>query len=272
LELASSYTKLAGVFRHTARPEEAEDACRKAVVICEKLVSDSPSEPKYRVMLGKSQKRLGQHLVAKQPLEAVKMCRMALSNVQQAADECPEDSTRRQEVVSCWQYLGAMLWRAKQFEEAEWVLRRGLALQEKLEADFPGTVDSHVDSNIAVKPGIYHYLGNALRDAGRTGEAVDAYRKAVAVYERLKAHSRCPPRSLGKLLLREGRPAEAKTFLQQAVRDWELTLDTNPKRQRYCTMFYNSWWNLFRALLRLGEYEEARKAAAHLAPNGIIGN
>lgn len=84
-------------------------------------------------------------------------------------------------------------------------------------------------------------LGDALSDAGRTGEAIDAYREALGIYPRLATAWN----GLGAAFGRVGAHAEAIAPLENAV--------------RIAPRYADAWYNLGTAYGNLGEHAKAAR-------------
>jgi Flp pilus assembly protein TadD/TolB-like protein len=169
--------------------------------------------------------------------------------------------------------LGVAALKAGRYPEAERSFRRVTELQPD-HADAYGYLGSlylltnqrdlaieHFRRSIQASPtvGTWTNLGNALSDAGRHAEALEAFRQAAS----LRPRDPIVQRNLGDSLLRLGKAPEARSAYVEGVRVAREALGVNPKSA-------DAHGALAICLAKTGEFDEALKHAGEamtLAPN-----
>jgi tetratricopeptide (TPR) repeat protein len=129
------------------------------------------------------------------------------------------------------------------------------------------------EARFAVAVGHYD-VGTLLGNLGRSREAEQAFRMAIASLEKLAAKAPDDPSYQSKwgaalnnwalVLQGRGEWAESRPLLEQAVRRQKAALQKDERNPTYRLCLRNHYWNLAEALARLGEHGGAAKAAAEL--------
>ncbi len=136
--LADTYTHLAVMCRSSDRRQEAGDLFGKALAIREKLAADYPQVIDYQASLSSSYANRAREAMAKGSLqEAERLFREVLRLCQHWAAVAADRPDARCVLAQSYHQLGTLLTAADRIEEARIAHRRGLAVAEKLAAEFP---------------------------------------------------------------------------------------------------------------------------------------
>jgi tetratricopeptide (TPR) repeat protein len=271
----------------------ANDAFAQAVLLLEQAVVDFPNKPEYRKALGRSYTRRGELLQSEGRYdEAVQEHQRAVVQFQEMARlSLPpnEERWRRQELAYTYLMLGTTL-EVKRPGDAERAFRDVLALAEQLDKEFPN----------ALIYGRYLAFGsrglaNSL-NAAQPENALPHYQRSAELLKRLAAQFPQHPLgrnlaweagdtyvSLGDLLTRLGRPAEARAAHVEAVQLFQHSAEQYEKRatevhegkQDYGARAARDYAKLARELLPLGRTPEAIAAgrkAIQLKPDDAEAN
>jgi tetratricopeptide (TPR) repeat protein/serine/threonine protein kinase len=181
LEVAHFHHNLANSLRAKGQTAEAEQEFRQALVLKEKLVASSPSNPDYRFHLTQSYLGLASLLSAtNQPQEAERVYGQALAIFEKLAVDFPTKDSYRMEVGHTLWQLGYLASAAGRHDEAEKSHRQALAIFEKLAADVP------TNAFYRVEQGFSNWnLGGVLKAVGRLHDAEEPFRQAAIVYGKL---------------------------------------------------------------------------------------
>jgi serine/threonine protein kinase len=230
LLLSGRNANLAARLLAAGKSAEADGACRRAVAASEKAMAlyDSggtrlPEHPGYLAGLQSAQADLVQLLKATgHPREAEAIARQAVAfwETQTATSTA---GTTLQTFAQSQMGLADLLRGLGRLPEAEQVYRHGIALHEKLVADFPGS-DPDYHRRLT---GNYDALVNHLRSTGQQQRIPDACREAITFYERVRVERPHDAHialnlagrhwALGQELLTSTKPAEAVQSLRQAL-------------------------------------------------------
>lgn len=228
--LAETHHYLAWLYRTTERNTLAEAACHQSLAINRQLAARFPEEPGHQLRLGKTLRILGI------------VCRLT-------------DRAR----------------------EAEERYGQAIATLKPLADKFPDTPDYHDDLAYAyldlgqlldVNPG---RKAEALRqDPGRAAEVVQAFRQAVAIYERLATNWPGEPHyrdqlancrdNLGNSLRNAEQYPEAEKLFRQALAIYKQLANEFPSRPRYQRARARTLNNLGILLRRTGRAQDAEAA------------
>jgi tetratricopeptide (TPR) repeat protein len=136
--LARSHRALAGLSYRRGSLREAEQSYRAAIRLEERLVSELPGVPAYRLELAETRNDLGVVLQAGNRLaEAEALHREALSLRQSLAEEFPRMPYYQREMATGQGYLADLLQQADRLPEAEQALGHAITIAEKLATDYP---------------------------------------------------------------------------------------------------------------------------------------
>jgi serine/threonine protein kinase/Flp pilus assembly protein TadD len=158
------------------KPERAKESYGKAIALYEKLASDFPAVPAYRVKLLELLAKTGWGK------EAERICREAATYLEQLATGPGSSLEQRRDVAHWCDRWAASLKEARRFKEAEPLCRRAIALWEKLITDSPKEPNYRVELGHSL-----WRLSELLSATGQTGEVEKTLREALLVFERLAA-------------------------------------------------------------------------------------
>jgi len=266
-ETALAYSRVGSIQEILGNAPEAESALRQAVAIQEKLVSEFPEVPVYRVDLAMSCGQLSYRLnwVAKNE-ECTQLRRRALADWEKLATEFPTDSAYQRHMASAHTDLANALKDAMgRPREAEQHFRQALAVLSKVQANFPTEPQDQ-----ALVAHCHFWLGVLLLNGSRFAEAEPEIRQALAIYEKRLATTPDNPDAkdklahaqayMGNLLQLTNRDPEAARLYQSAVAIRERLSDDfpdNADHQRRLVLEYEA---LGRILANLGRIQEAETA------------
>jgi tetratricopeptide (TPR) repeat protein len=137
-EAAVIHDYLGLMFAATGRPREAEQATRRAQERFEKLVADTPEEPRAKLGLAfLHERRAGALRERGRQEQAEQEYRRAQALLKQLVADRPTDPLCRRNLAENWDTLGTLLEEMGRLPEAEGAYREAVRLLEKLAADFP---------------------------------------------------------------------------------------------------------------------------------------
>jgi serine/threonine protein kinase len=209
--------------------ESAEELFSKALTVEEALAKEFPNRPDYQALLATMARGRGlsQHHRGRRD-EAEKSLRQALEISVKLARENPSQSSR----PGLYYYnLGQVLYWSQQTDKAEAAFRDALAILERFGPD-PTQLNRGARF---VLSDINLHLGLILSQTGRTEEAEERMRSALAVRQKMVADFPGQPRlqaelalvevPLGDLLAKTHRDAEAEQLLRHARDMMEVAAD-----------------------------------------------
>jgi len=172
-----------GYYVRQDRPQEAETALRRAWTIEEKLVTDFPSVPDYKLRLAACRAFLALVLKASgRANDALAMFGEAFPVFEQLVADFPDSAAYWWELNEIYWRLQDMLLEDGRFQEAEKACRDCLAIMQKA----PGNIRSVPRYRLVL--GLNHHrLGEVLCEARRPQQAEKAYRQAMAIWAELAA-------------------------------------------------------------------------------------
>jgi serine/threonine-protein kinase len=242
----------------TVRRQLLEDAVR----LYQELARQEDNDPEIRYEVGRAWRRLGKIQDSLERREqAAQSCRHAVLVFEQLTTEAPDQPAYWFELAASCNNLSMVL-DANQLPEKERLLRRALALQDRLAAEHPETAAYHLDASVTRGD-----LGNALGRMKRLPEALQAWQEGIDGLEKLLADV---PSSIdcrfalgnvlnsrGAFLARVGRFQEAVPSVRRAVEVFE-PLAAHPAAQpRHRFVLALSWSNLGQLLVETGSPGEA---------------
>ena len=140
--MANSHNNLGELLHHMGKPAEAEDECRPALAIQQKLADLNPAVTDFRRSLANSHNNLNNVLShTGKPAEAEAECRAALAIQQKLADDNPAVTDFRKSLAGSHHNLGSLLSGKGKPAEAEAEYRKALAILQKLADDNPAVTD-----------------------------------------------------------------------------------------------------------------------------------
>jgi eukaryotic-like serine/threonine-protein kinase len=292
--LAAAYNQMHILLRDTGRVTEAEQHCRDAITLYEKLVADglvmwTPPAPRKKTPAGpgpapgkvrmehprvagfffplaQNYNNLGLLLMQRGEFrEAERFYDKALRIWDRLVRDSPSVALIHRELGVCSFNRAQLLAQMGRPREAERAARRALACLRPLTDQLPRIPAFWQDLG-----GANNALMNAHRAAGRRGEAARAARQAVAIDERLTAEFPDVPEyrfllagnhvNLAINLEEADRQVEAETLLRRAIASLEKLASDFPEMPRYRDHLGGTLRNLGNLLRDLGRGAEAEKA------------
>lgn len=232
-EFAHASDRLGDIHRCFGQSAQAEQSFRQAAAAYAQLVQDSPESIKHRFDLAWCHGKLGETIAADRPEEAIHAYREALSLLRQLPAEVGDPAAPGRERARLLTNLGGALGSLGRHDDAAPCFEQAAAVWSELAAQAPH--DSQPRLELAR---CHDGRGNALEQSGRRAAAAAAYRDARAVAERLVADFPKSPESQrqlaaacynsARLALADNRSAEAKKFVEEAVRHQQTAIDLLP--------------------------------------------
>jgi serine/threonine protein kinase/tetratricopeptide (TPR) repeat protein len=233
--LANNYGMLGAVLRETGRWEEAEQAYQQKqaieedlVLLLQKLVAESPTEPTYRQELANAHWCIGGTLLTthnpthNRPKEAETHYRQALAIWEELHADFPEAQLNLKGVVDSRTWLGILLTETGRYAEAEQEFLPALQMRQQLLAEDPNS--QHKRERLTFTK---LHIARLHLEQGKYEEAERQLRGVIAIREELLAefpsqvdHRRILGQALHALsvaLAGTGRTEEAEEVLRQAV-------------------------------------------------------
>jgi serine/threonine-protein kinase len=223
--LAKSYNNLGNLLWDTGRRPEAEATHRAALGIRRVLADDNPAVPDYRASLAWSHGNLGQMLE------------------QIGRDRDAEVEFRA--AVELWKGLLGQGFRPGEARAQLAISHYRVGMVRERIGNRDGAIASYreaarVDGD---RLGLAIFaLARVLVEAGRPDEAMDVYRRAIAI----DGTDGCGPAGVAAILIRMGHPSAAVGFAREAVRLLERKAASETDKLEHPD-------NLSRALLTLGD-------------------
>jgi tetratricopeptide (TPR) repeat protein len=249
-QLAVCHNQRGIVLRQLDRLEDAEQAHRQALELKERLTTEFPNQPNYRADLGSSFNNLGTVLKGLgRPADAEAAYLKAVELLETVAAEAPAKAIYTRDLAMHLGNLAEFLSEAKRPREAEPLFLRAVGLHEKLLAAAPD--HPAYRENLAI---CQYNRGNLLaREKDRKPEAVEVYRQAEALLEKLTAEYplvwRFRPllaktcNNLGSMLMDLDRDADAKKSFRRALELKEQLVAKFSEQASYrhdvCVTLYN---------------------------------
>jgi len=232
----------------------------------ERLASEYPEEPDYRISLALSHGNLGQLLsdVGKS-LEAETHHRNSQAILEKLSADFPDVPKYRFNLAKSHGRLGQLLTTLGKAPEAEAYFLNAFAILEKLAADFPKVPEyCHTLGLNQVN------FGGLLRDLGKRPAAEAAYRQALEILERLVAEHPAAPEfrlnlakgynHLGILLRELDKRSEAETAYEQYLAHMEKLVAMVPGVPDYRHNLAGAYGNLGNLLHQSDKRMEAEAA------------
>ncbi len=176
--LAFSHAHLAGVLQESKQIDEADKARNEAVSLFEKMGADFPTNGGYRVWQAHQLWHLGAAQAERlQTLQAEKTYRQAAAVLEKVVSEFPREPFYRQELGFTWYvYLGPLLEKAKQPQDAEQAYRKSVAIHEELLTE---TGNAQYAARLRAS---YDLLVSVLKANGKAEDAEKVRRQAIELF------------------------------------------------------------------------------------------
>jgi tetratricopeptide (TPR) repeat protein len=187
-ELAISESTQARLLWATGDREDAERLTHRAVARLERLAAETPSEPRYRDELAKSDMQMAQFWAKTQPLGCEKALLQAIALLEKLAADAPSVPQFRSSLAAAHGRLGLVLRDMGRPADARRNYQRAIALGEKLVSKSPSV------------PEYMYALASSLEYFAQLGGATNGsteierlYRRAIELEEKLAADSPSVP-------------------------------------------------------------------------------
>jgi tetratricopeptide (TPR) repeat protein len=262
--------QLGEVMINQGQPQEAEQACRAAILILRtKLVEPYPANPEYQSLLGVALRNLALcHVKRGEFAEAQQFLEEGIRHQHAALKAAPQDSKRRQHLVEClelYRSLADSLAKRKESAEAEKAYRRLSIVAEQAADDFPGVPDYWWQQALA-----FSNLGHLLIGMGQPRKAEEVFRAAVPVLRNklVEPFATNPDyqsrlgailHNLALQLQGPDQQIEVCKLFREAISHQRLALDSNPKHATYRQFLGNHYFGLANILARMGNHDELAK-------------
>jgi tetratricopeptide (TPR) repeat protein len=177
--LALTHNNLALLRRRTGQVPEASASYRDALAILRQLVTDFPTKPDFRRVLGHTHNNLGNLLQQTGRLpEAEAAYRDALAIRRPLATDFPAEPEFRRDLAQTNSNLAILLGRTGRLLQAEAAYRDALANVQRLATQFPSSTE--YQSDLAVVLG---NLAENLNDQKQHGAARPLIEQAIPLYQ-----------------------------------------------------------------------------------------
>jgi serine/threonine-protein kinase len=209
---------------------QAEQAYRRQIELLQGLAAEFPGEQKYRFDLFHSHLALGSVLGGRaNGGESEQAYRAALALIGDLVRDHPEEPNYRDAQASVLIHLASLLAARLDYEEAERLLRQGYDIAEQLDRQYPNKrTPPHYPANVARSLGA---LAGLQLVTGRTDQAEDSLRRALAIWEKLVGEQPGEPAyrqsevscrfGLGSLYLDRGQWPQAQACFERCLPDAE---------------------------------------------------
>jgi serine/threonine-protein kinase len=272
INLAEAHAALAATYAaNPKRAREAEDACRKAIELKQKLADDDPENASLRGDLARGYIRLGdvyRSAGRNGPAEAT--YRQALELLDRLTRDRPDVPQYQGDLARAHDKLGFVFEDRHQADKDEGALRqaeeaygKALRLWDQLARGFPDELEYAVNLS-----GTANNLANLLCRTGNPAGALAWYDRGIDALNGLPAEQR--EQKGVKLALRKAhwKRAEALTELGRhadALADWDKTLLFGGTEDQSLARLYRAT-----TLARVGKHAQAAEAAEELT--GKVGS
>jgi serine/threonine protein kinase len=270
LETALAYQRVAGIQRSFARYREAEEAEHRTFELLEALAGELPADARRRAALAESHAALAFHVAdSGRNHDAEKHYRQAIELYAALAAEQPDVPAHGHKLAATHYRLGAAL--AARPALAEQEHREAVRLCQAYAARWPG--DQNLQVTLAES---FFQLGVLFSNTGHPDRAEEAYRQAIAVYEKVggqldrftyRGNFANYQAGLAGVLAATGRGGEAEKAWRAAVELMERQVMLFPDYPGWRIQLGHNQIGLAAALARAGKVEEAaalRRAAGQL--------
>ncbi|MBI4600887.1 MAG: tetratricopeptide repeat protein [Planctomycetes bacterium] len=262
-DLAEGLQCLADAQGKRGKDREAEEACRRALEIQDRLVQAKGGE-QTRLALASSLARLARILEGKGDVEGAEQTyRNALELLEKLQPGLAAGPEARAELASAHQKLGVLLLNTGRQAEGEKEIRAGLELRDRLVKDFPMVPDHR--HHLALS---HAFLALALDEAGRGKDADSAYRRALELHREVVREFPAIPRyrsamggtlhNFGNRLSNEGGREEAERAYREAVELAERLVEEAPGVPDHADQLALHVANLGKDLHMCGKRSDAR--------------
>jgi serine/threonine protein kinase/tetratricopeptide (TPR) repeat protein len=272
LEAAKAYRTLAYLQMCRGQNDKCAALFQNAIDILEQLMARSPDVAEYGLELAYTYRYLAWPYRDNGELDrAVQLTRRSVLLLEKLRDQFPADLRRCQSEL-LWSYkdLGLALSLAGRIGEAERAYRDSLAISDALPSAAPQ--DETDRWNLIQKVETRGYLGDILKRAGRTPEAIHVWQESLPLWEKLIAagNERSHRRdlairldALGDALAECDRIREAQECYSKALMVWQkLAGDFNlPADRRDLALNRERLARMLQSSGRLAEAEQAYQQA-----------
>jgi tetratricopeptide (TPR) repeat protein len=223
--LSNSHNNIGRLLSDTGRPAEALEAHGQALAILQKLAEANPADATIQMHLAGTYNHFGLVLSqTEKPQGALEAQRKALAIRQRLAEASPAVTQYQNDLAWCYDQIGDLLLRTGKPAEALEAYGKALPIWRKLD-------DANPDNKMLVEVAqSYYSIGRAHASEKRFAEAFTSLDTALTILRKLVEGDPGNTRYAGDLAqsyaycggvrVRAGQPAEAATYLRQALELW----------------------------------------------------
>jgi WD40 repeat protein/tetratricopeptide (TPR) repeat protein len=253
------------------RLPEADQAYHQALTGFEKLASEFPDKPVYRVEQARIYQNIAEMLAASKPVDAESAYRRSIAIWEELGLKFPKEPDYTQELAQAyWRWAEALTRKnSGRPKDAEEPFRQALNVHAKLAADFPNEMEYRTRLSRS-----YRELVGVLLSQGKHAEAEKILRQALAAGEKLVADSPAVPAyrdivasshyDLAGLLYTTRQFLEGEKEYRQAILIWEKLAAEFRNTADYASRLASSHNNLawFLATCSEPKFRNATQAVA----------
>jgi tetratricopeptide (TPR) repeat protein len=276
-QTALAYLRLGSIHELLGQDAPAKEKYQQARELFSGLAAEFPNDPESRHDLARCLSAMADFIHPRYfdtIQENEEALLHALDLQKGLASEFPDNANYQRELGQSYARMGFRCYQTERLDEAEKLLRAGLAVRDKLAEDHP-TADNRQDLGDS-----FGRLGMVLKDAGKLEEAEKLFRrglevrkKIVADFPSLSIHRYMlgfPYFELGLLLQRTGRLQEAEENLRQSVAIWKHAVGEFagvPKYRRPLVNAMNYWADVLEQMRRFEEGAQAYREGQTILMN-----
>ncbi len=278
-DLANNSLGLYRAYYDSGQFGAAAEACRRGIVLFEKLAADFPDRrPLAQEYRAYCHRNLGDSLLkSAKPADAEQAFQQCLTIWSELAMANPKAAGYRNALAYDYRKLGEVYHQTGQFVKASAAWREAQTLFEKLAAEFPG--EPGYQSHVAH---LDWSLGGLLKATAKPKEAEESYRRALRRFEKLAADHPATAFyrqehaytfwQLAWLMKETGRVQEVEKAYNQALPILEELVIDFPDNAEYRSRLSANLAGLAESLLRQGKHAEAAKVAEKMADDAAKGS
>jgi tetratricopeptide (TPR) repeat protein len=249
-----------------AEVEAARQDYLAAIDLQKALVAENRAEPSYEADLARSYINLGELVSRTRPREAEDLYTLAISRLEKLRHGYPKKHDYAYRLAATYDNLGDLL-RASSKEgerlrEAKELIEKAVNIFEELVEQFPRPLYRRQLANA------YNNLGVLLDNTGRTQQAGEPWKKALAQMQKATDPSRQPhhehedrlARILGNLgyhALVAKEPQTARDYLREAIMHGNAAVQINPNAGSYHRRLRRYYLDYADALVKLKDHAQA---------------
>jgi eukaryotic-like serine/threonine-protein kinase len=267
LRLAEGLNSRGGVLDQLGRREAAEEEYRQALALADQLPSgpdaaDSlESQARIRGNLGLLLKETGRLD------EAEQMLRQAVATREKLLEQKPDSLSLRGQLSWSWNNLGQLFTARRQAKEAEQAFETGLQVLDPEAVKRIANGKPEPARYQHQRAGLWNNLGTVRNGAGRFTDAEEAFRKSLAIKEKLvdtfpsilqyRQDLAASFNNLGTVLESLNRRDEAPAAYQKSIQLYEKLAADSPAASAYVVALAGTCTNLGRLMADQGQLEQS---------------